>query len=63
MAFFGADLDVRVKELQHHFKNQVRQRGGGNGIRTLGVIFRSRDNNGNNKLDIEEFTEALALFG
>ena len=63
MAYFGVDLDVRIKELNLHFKNQVRQRGGGNGIRTLGTIFRQMDNNGNKKLDIEEFTQALATFG
>jgi len=39
------------------------QKKGGIGIRTLGTIFRRMDNNGNKKLDIEEFTEALATYG
>jgi len=63
MAYFGVDLDVRIKELNLSFKNQVRQRGGGNGIRTLGTIFRQMDNNGNKKLDIEEFEQALNTYG
>lgn len=36
---------------------------GGLGIRSLGVIFRRMDHNGNKKLDIAEFEEALATFG
>jgi hypothetical protein len=29
---------------------------GGIGLRSLSVIFRQMDNNGNKKLDLEEFT-------
>jgi len=41
---------------------QIAKRGG-IGIRSLGTIFRQMDNNGNKKLDIEEFTGALNTFG
>ena len=62
MAYFGVDLDVRIKELNLQFQNQIRNRGG-IGIRSLGTIFRRMDANGNKKLDIEEFEQALATFG
>lgn len=62
MAFHGVDLNARVMELQNQFRNQIRNRGG-QGIRSFGRIFRQLDNNGNKKLDIAEFTEALAVFG
>jgi hypothetical protein len=62
MAYYGVDLDVRVQELNHQFKNIIRNRGG-IGIRSLGVIFRQMDNNRNKKLDISEFEQALATFG
>jgi len=39
------------------------QKRGGLGIRTLGVLFRRMDNNGNKKLDQSEFAEALASYG
>lgn len=41
---------------------QIAKRGG-IGIRSLAIIFRQMDNNGNKKLDIEEFTQALNTFG
>lgn len=41
---------------------QIAKRGG-IGIRSLGTIFRQMDNNGNKKLDLEEFTQALNTFG
>ena len=41
---------------------QIAKRGG-IGIRSLGIIFRQMDNNGNKKLDIEEFEQALNTFG
>jgi len=62
MAYYGVDLDVRVKEVNLQFKNIIRSRGG-IGIRSLGTIFKSFDNNGNKKLDIYEFEQALATFG
>jgi hypothetical protein len=62
MAYFGVDLDCRIQELNLQFKNIIRSRGG-IGIRSLGVIFRRMDQNGNKKLDLGEFEEALAVFG
>ena len=62
MAFHGVDLTVRIAELQNQFRNQIRARGG-IGIRSFGRIFRQLDDNGNKKLDITEFTEALNMFG
>ena len=54
MAYFGVDMEVRVNEVNLQFKNIIRSKGG-IGIRTLGTIFRSFDNNGNQRLDIDEF--------
>ena len=62
MAFYGVGLDAKIKELNLQFKMHLRQKGG-NGIRTLGTIFRRFDFNGNKMLDIQEFEEALAVFG
>ena len=55
-------LDIEVKKINNQFKMQIMKRGG-IGIRSLGVIFRRMDTNGNKKLDQEEFTQALATFG
>jgi len=62
MALFGVGLDVEVKRITTNFKMQIAKRGG-IGIRSLAVIFRQMDNNGNKKLDIEEFTQALNTYG
>lgn len=62
MAFYGVGLDIKVKETQMNFKMHL-QRVGGNGIRSLSRIFKRFDFNGNGKLDIMEFEEALGSFG
>jgi len=54
MAYFGVDLDVRIKDLQHQFKNILRQKGGV-GIRSMAALFKRMDFNGNKKLDACEF--------
>jgi len=59
---FGVGLDIEVNKINAQFKMQIVKKGG-IGIRSLAVIFRRADTNGNKKLDIEEFTEALAAFG
>lgn len=62
MAFYGVNKDVMVRELNLKFKLAIQQRGGV-GIRTLKIIFKRMDFNGNNKLDSSEFEQALAAFG
>jgi hypothetical protein len=62
MSLFGVGLDIEVKRINTNFKILI-QKKGGIGIRTLGTIFRRLDNNGNKRLDEEEFTQALAEFG
>lgn len=59
---YGVGLDIEVGRINNQFKMQIQKRGG-IGIRSLGVIFRRMDNNGNRKLDQAEFTEALATYG
>jgi len=62
MSLYGVGLDIEVQKINTQFKMQIQKRGG-LGIRSLGVIFRRMDLNGNKKLDISEFTEALAAYG
>jgi len=62
MAFYGVNQDVMVRELNLRFKLAIQQKGGV-GLRTLKVIFRRMDFNGNRKLDASEFEQALAAFG
>jgi hypothetical protein len=54
MAFYGVGLDVKVRELNLQFKLAIQQKGG-NGLRTLKVIFNRMDFNGNKRLDAGEF--------
>jgi hypothetical protein len=62
MSLFGVGLDIEVNRINTQFKMQIQKRGG-IGIRSLAVIFKRMDYNGNKKLDIQEFTEALNSFG
>ena len=62
MAFYGVNQDVMVRELNLRFKLAIPQKGGV-GLRTLKVIFKRMDFNGNKKLDSSEFEQALAAFG
>ena len=59
---YGVGLNVEVGRINNQFKMQIQKRGG-LGIRSIGVLFRRMDNNGNKKLDQGEFTEALAQYG
>jgi hypothetical protein len=62
MAYFGVDMDIRIQEINLNFKNIIRNKGG-IGLRSLAIIFKRMDVNGNNRLDAQEFEEALASFG
>lgn len=59
---FGVGLNVEVNRINTQFKMQIAKKGG-IGLRTLAVLFRRADHNGNKKLDREEFTECLASYG
>jgi Ca2+-binding EF-hand superfamily protein len=63
MAFYGVNLEVKVRELNLQFKLALQQKGGAVGLRTLAKIFKRMDTNGNRKLDSGEFEQALASFG
>lgn len=56
---FGVGLDIEVKRINNNFKMQMAKKGG-MGIRSISKIFKQFDKNGNKKLDIEEFEQALA---
>lgn len=62
MAFYGVGLDAAVKKLNFDFKTAIKKKGG-IGIRSLAIIFKKFDINGNKKLDIVEFEQALAEAG
>ena len=54
MAYYGVNCDAMVRELNLKFKLAIQQKGGV-GLRSLKVIFKRMDFNGNNTLDIGEF--------
>ena len=62
MAFYGVGCDVKVKELNLQFKMHIQSKGG-LGLRRLKQILKQYDYNGNKKLDVTEFEQALAAFG
>lgn len=62
MAYYGVNMDVMVRELNLKFKLAIQQKGGV-GIRSLKVIFKRMDFNGNKTLDQSEFEQALSAFG
>lgn len=55
-------LDVMVRELNLKVKLAIQQKGGV-GIRAMRRIFNQMDVNGNKKLDVSEFEQALAGYG
>ena len=63
MAFFRIDNQVRIDEINHQFRNVIRQKKDVFGLSSLREIFKKHDVNGNGKLDLVEFEEALASFG
>jgi len=62
MSLFGVGLDIEVGRINSQFKMHLQKRGG-LGMRSLKVTFNRFDHNGNKKLDLSEFIEALAAFG
>ncbi len=62
MAYFGVDMDIRIQEINLQFKNIIRNKGG-IGLRSMASIFKRMDENGNGKLNVEEFEQALATYG
>jgi hypothetical protein len=62
MAFYGVNLDTMVNELNAKFKLAIKQKGG-NGIRSLKVLFKRMDNDGSKCLDAAEFEQALSAYG
>ena len=59
---FGVGLPIAINKINTNFR-MILAKKGGIGIRSLGMIFRRMDDNGNKKLDPEEFERALAAFG
>jgi len=55
-------MQIRVEELNHQLKNQLRSRGS-QGPACLRQVFQKFDFNSNGKLELSEFEEALASFG
>eukprot|EP00357_Protocruzia_adherens_P004449 CAMPEP_0114993068 /NCGR_PEP_ID=MMETSP0216-20121206/12311_1 /TAXON_ID=223996 /ORGANISM="Protocruzia adherens, Strain Boccale" /LENGTH=302 /DNA_ID=CAMNT_0002356643 /DNA_START=97 /DNA_END=1005 /DNA_ORIENTATION=+ len=62
MALYGVGLETTVNRINTEFRLNMARKGP-MGIRTLKRTFKRYDHNGNNKLDIEEFEEALGAFG
>ncbi len=58
MAFYGVSCEVKVKELLLQIKMKI-QSEPGRGIRYLKHLIRKYDENGNGKLDANEFEELL----
>ena len=62
MAYYGVGLNAAVDKLNFEFRMALKKKGG-IGVRTLAVIFKRFDLNGNKKLDVGEFEAALAESG
>jgi hypothetical protein len=62
MSLYGVGLDIEVGRINTAFRMQIAKKGG-LGLRSLRLTMNRFDVNGNKKLDIAEFTEALAAFG
>ena len=61
MAYFGVDSQIRIEELNLKFRGNIRAKNGN--VASLRETFNRFDSNGNGKLDIQEFEEALSAFG
>jgi calcyphosin len=58
-----ADIDPNTKNIVQKVKNMLIERGGANGIRSMTVVLRRLDRNGNGRLDSEELKEGLEVYG
>mmetsp|Transcript_27035 Transcript_27035/g.23864 ORF Transcript_27035/g.23864 Transcript_27035/m.23864 type:complete len:303 (+) Transcript_27035:15-923(+) len=58
MSLYGVGLDINCARINNQFKMNLKAKGG-IGIKSLGRIFNRFDENGNKKLDLFEFEEAL----
>ncbi|ETI46083.1 hypothetical protein L917_09136 [Phytophthora nicotianae] len=56
-------LNGRVRSLLERIREGILEAGGKNGIRTLGVILRRMDQNGNGMVEFEEFRDGIAHLG
>ncbi|KAG2869133.1 hypothetical protein PC113_g426 [Phytophthora cactorum] len=56
-------LNGRVRSLLERVRESILEAGGKNGIRTLGVILRRMDQNGNGVIEFEEFCDGIAHLG
>ncbi|DBA00828.1 TPA: hypothetical protein N0F65_008471 [Lagenidium giganteum] len=56
-------LNNRTKSLLERVKERILDAGGKNGFRTLGVILRRMDQNGNGVIEIDEFRDGLLSLG
>ena len=62
MAFYGVGMDASIQKINFDFRLALKKKGG-IGIRSLAIVFRNFDTNGNKKLDSKEFEAALAQVG
>ena len=58
-----ADIDPNTKDIVQKVKNMLIERGGANGLRSMTVILRRLDKNGNKRLDQEELQQGLEVYG
>ncbi|OWZ00785.1 Calcyphosin [Phytophthora megakarya] len=56
-------LTGKTRSLLERVRESVLNAGGKNGIRTLGVILRRMDQNGNGVIELEEFRDGIAQLG
>ncbi|KAG7398885.1 hypothetical protein PHYBOEH_010209 [Phytophthora boehmeriae] len=56
-------LNTRARSLLECVRKSILEAGGKNGVRTLGVILRRMDQNGNGVVELEEFCDGLVQLG
>ena len=58
-----SDIDPDTKSIVQKVKNVLIKHGGANGLRSMTVILRRLDRNGNGKLDEDELHQGLEVYG